>query len=617
MTLEELIMEKKKRTKRKRRLTQDERKRQIRDWCTFYRRNWDIYAVERLGINLKMFQRLVIHLIGVSDIFYLMCSRGLSKTFIAALAAFIECLLYPNSHIVLTATTIKTAKKMVTDKMEDELCGRFSKVLNWMYENKLITFHYRDEEIVVNFHMNDSWIRVLPAIDSSRGERATMLIFEECRLLKKIIVDSVFVPMRSARVPAYRLKPEYANDKRLVERTKIIYLTSTRYKHEWFWNAWKACVNNFFASTKLVYNIFAGDILTSVYHNFKTQEDVDADKAQMSDLEVRMELYNEPQGEVEGSFYTLEMFNNNRTIKKAFVPPTTEEYVAKYGRGEFPWFRDKQEGEIRTLFIDFAFTDTVNANVTADNTVIGCMSGYPNENKSRYLRNVEYMETYAGSEKDESLLRIRELFFYYDVDVILLDLRNGGEDRWQDLSKSYFHEELGIQFSGFGIYNDDDVLRFYCDKAKADNLRSRTVDANASKVVIPVIGTDERNNNYHLAMKSALQNHLIRFPVDELTRKDEMIENGTYQNMSSNMKMRTLLGHVQLDIMIIDEAIKLQQVIKKGFISLVVVGRNKRDRIVACEYANYFFHLKELEMIKKQTEPNYDISEWQVWGKAE
>ena len=617
MTLEELIMEKKKRTKRKRRLTQDERKRQIRDWCTFYRRNWDIYAVERLGINLKMFQRLVIHLIGVSDVFYLMCSRGLSKTFIAALAAFIECLLYPNSHIVLTATTIKTAKKMVTDKMEDELCGRFSKVLNWMYENKLITFHYRDEEIVVNFHMNDSWIRVLPAIDSSRGERATMLIFEECRLLKKIIVDSVFVPMRSARVPAYRLKPEYANDKRLVERTKIIYLTSTRYKHEWFWNAWKACVNNFFASTKLVYNIFAGDILTSVYHNFKTQEDVDADKAQMSDLEVRMELYNEPQGEVEGSFYTLEMFNSNRTIKKAFVPPTTEEYVAKYGRGEFPWFRDKQEDEIRTLFIDFAFTDTVNANVTADNTVIGCMSGYPNENKSRYLRNVEYMETYAGSEKDESLLRIRELFFYYDVDVILLDLRNGGEDRWQDLSKSYFHEDLGIQFSGFGIYNDDDVLRFYCDKAKADNLRSRTVDANASKVVIPVIGTDERNNNYHLAMKSALQNHLIRFPVDELTRKDEMIENGTYQNMSSNMKMRTLLGHVQLDIMIIDEAIKLQQVIKKGFVSLVVAGRNKRDRIVACEYANYYFHLKELEMIKKQTEPDYDISEWQVWGKAE
>ena len=42
---------------------------------------------------------------------------------------------------------------------------------------------------------------------------------------------------------------------------------------------------------QLVYNIFAGDILTSVFHNFKTEEDVEADKAQMSDIEARMELY--------------------------------------------------------------------------------------------------------------------------------------------------------------------------------------------------------------------------------------------------------------------------------------------------------------------------------------
>ena len=91
---------------------------------------------------------------------------------------------------------------------------------------------------------------------------------------------------------------------------------------------------------------------------------------------------------------------------------------------------------------------------------------------------------------------------------------------------------------------------------------------------------------------------------------DDLIDKGVYQTMSANEKMRTLLGHVQLDIMIIDEAIKLQQVIKKGFISLVVAGRNKRDRIVACEYANYFFHLKELEMIKQQQQQNWNIDDF-------
>ena len=616
MTLEELIFERKKRIKRKRKLTPEERKRQVKDWCTFYRRNWNIYAKYELGISLKPFQEIMIYLMGVSNVFYMMCGRGLSKTFLAALGGFIKCLLYPHSEVVLTATTIKTAKKMVKNKMEDELCDRFSPKLKWMKEQGLIKFKYDTEEIRVDVIFNGSWILILPETESSRGERANTLIFEECRLIKKSMVDSVFLPMRHARVPSYRLKPEYAKDSRLVEQAQIIYLTSTRYKHEWFWGAWKVCVNNFFASKRLVYNIFAGDVLTAIYHKFMTQEDYDIAKREASDIEIRMEYLNEPQGEIEGSFYTLQMFEENRIIQQAFVPPTTEEYITEYGRGEFPWFREKQDDEIRTLYIDFAFTDTVNANTTADNTVIGCMSGYPNEKKDRYLRNCEYMETYSGSKKDESLLRIRELFLYYDVDVVLLDLRNGGEDRWVDLSKPFYHEELGIQFTGLGIYDDDDVLAFYCDKSKADNLRSRTVDPLASHVIIPVVGTDERNNNYHLAMKSALQHHIIRFPVDEMTAKENMIESGIYNTLSSNMKMRKLLGHVQLDIMIIDEAIKLQQVIKKGFISLVVAGRNKRDRIVACEYANYFFHLKELEMIKKQQQTEYDISDWQLWGKT-
>ena len=616
MTLEELIFERKKRIKRKRKLTPEERKRQVKDWCTFYRRNWNIYAKYELGISLKPFQEIMIYLMGVSNVFYMMCGRGLSKTFLAALGGFIKCLLYPHSEVVLTATTIKTAKKMVKNKMEDELCDRFSPKLKWMKEQGLIKFKYDTEEIRVDFIFNGSWILILPETESSRGERANTLIFEECRLLKKSMVDSVFLPMRHARVPSYRLKPEYAKDARLVEQAQIIYLTSSRYKHEWFWGAWKVCVNNFFASKRLVYNIFAGDVLTAIYHKFMTQEDYDIAKREASDIEIRMEYLNEPQGEIEGSFYTLQMFEENRIIQQAFVPPTTEEYITEYGRGEFPWFREKQDDEIRALYIDFAFTDTVNANTTADNTVIGCMSGYPNEKRDRYLRNCEYMETYSGSKKDESLLRIRELFLYYDVDVVLLDLRNGGEDRWVDLSKPFYHEELGIQFTGLGIYDDDDVLAFYCDKSKADNLRSRTVDPLASHVIIPVVGTDERNNNYHLAMKSALQHHIIRFPVDEMTAKENMIESGIYNTLSSNMKMRKLLGHVQLDIMIIDEAIKLQQVIKKGFISLVVAGRNKRDRIVACEYANYFFHLKELEMIKKQQQTEYDISDWQLWGKT-
>ena len=115
-------------------------------------------------------------------------------------------------------------------------------------------------------------------------------------------------------------------------------------------------------------------------------------------------------------------------------------------------------------------------------------------------------------------------------------------------------------------------------------------------------------------MKNALLNGSKRFLVDETTKRQELEEDERYLKMDSKQRMRTLLGHVQLDIMIVEEAIKLQQVIKRGFISLITVGGNKRDRIVACEYANYFFNLKELEMIAEQTSNSYTEDDWQVWG---
>lgn len=74
--MEQLIMERKKRQKHKRKLTKEERKRQIRDWCTFYRRNWNIYATDRLGINLKPFQEIMLYLLGISNVFFMQCGRG-------------------------------------------------------------------------------------------------------------------------------------------------------------------------------------------------------------------------------------------------------------------------------------------------------------------------------------------------------------------------------------------------------------------------------------------------------------------------------------------------------------------------------------------------------------
>ena len=230
-SLTELIRERKKaQSKRQRPISKEELDEQIIDWTDFYRKNWDIYAKYELGMeSLHIFQLFIIYFMGICNYFFLMCGRGVGKSFLTSLCAFITCLLYPKSTVVITATTKPTARKMVKNKMEKELCGGFSPKLKYLYENGYIKFKYSEEETSVNFTFNGSKILVLPEVEASAGERATLLIFEEVRLSKASILNRIFMPMRYARPADYKLKEEYKKDKRLVEKAKVVYLTSTSY----------------------------------------------------------------------------------------------------------------------------------------------------------------------------------------------------------------------------------------------------------------------------------------------------------------------------------------------------------------------------------------------------
>ena len=600
-SLTELIRERKKaQSKRQRPISKEELDEQIIDWTDFYRKNWDIYAKYELGMeSLHIFQLFIIYFMGICNYFFLMCGRGVGKSFLTSLCAFITCLLYPKSTVVITATTKPTARKMVKNKMEKELCGGFSPKLKYLYENGYIKFKYSEEETSVNFTFNGSKILVLPEVEASAGERATLLIFEEVRLSKASILNRIFMPMRYARPADYKLKEEYKKDKRLVEKAKVVYLTSTSYTFEWWFEKWRQIVGGFFnKKSKLKYGIFCGDIFTSIYHGFTTQEEFDAIKEDptVSEEEVLMEYYNEPQGGVDGSFYSMEKFKENQVIENGFVPPTIHDFVFKYNRGEKPWFREKRFEEIRAIYVDFAGTDT-SGKEGNDNTVIGCMCGYPNKQRTRMIRDTEYMEIKSGGEKEETEKRIRELFFFYDADVFIYDNRNIGEDRYIDLSKPYFHEELGIQMDGFGIYEDEKITSMFCDNSKTTYLKTKTVDTNARYVAIPVVGSLERNHNFHVAMQNAVNNNTFRTLMDNMSLKHILNEDKDWILLDSEERARRTIGHINVDKMIV-EAVELRKDIVRGFIQLSEIPHHEKDRIVATIYANYFFTQLELKMLK-------------------
>lgn len=603
--LSKLIKERKeKESKRPKEISPEKKKENVKKWTSIYRRNWNIYASHRLKIKLHPFQHIMLYLIGVSQVFFAICSRGLSKSFIVALAAIIKACLFPYSEIVITATTIKQAEKMVKNKMERELCKKLSPVLKYLYDSGQIKFSYGKDEARVDFLFNDSWIIVAPALDNARGERATLLIYEECRLLKKGIIDSVFEKMAHPRQAMFRNDPKYSSDERWVEECQSVYITSARFKSEWFWRTFKTVVQECFTNKKIPYNFFAGDIFLSIKFGLKTKSDYYKAKKTSGELDFRMEDLNEMVGEAEDAFFSREKFKENQVISKAFKPSKAKDISGNSKLKN----REKLPNETRLLFIDYAFANTTSKEEN-DNTIIGCMYGIYKDKKIQ--RGVEYITTHNASDTEGCDHKIRELFWDYKCDYIVLDLRNGGETNYNYLTKEWKHPERSVNdwnSHGFTVVRDTSLN--VVPQGKIDDLVSRTIDSQAIPCIIPIVGTAELNSLMWLDMQKKLNDNQIDFLIEDIEFEQKFEETKDYFSMTIEEKTEIRLPYVQT-MLLINEAVNLSQEWKDGKVKLSEPRTGTKDRIVSCTYGNYVMTLIENKLSKDEQDNNYNASDWE------
>lgn len=153
-------------------------KEKLINWTTFYRRNIHRFAEHYLGIQLHLYQKIMLYLMHLSPLVILLCARGIAKSFITALYACCVCILYPNSKILATALTKKQGGLLVVEKIQKELM-----VMSPNLRGEIKDIKTSQNAIEVVFHNGSSFI-VSTADDKARGLRSTCLIIDEFRLVK-------------------------------------------------------------------------------------------------------------------------------------------------------------------------------------------------------------------------------------------------------------------------------------------------------------------------------------------------------------------------------------------------------------------------------------------------
>ena len=554
----------------------------IKIWVSFYRQNIHRFAIDYLGIQLKPFQVVLLYMIEKSLKSCLITTRGLGKSWLIALYCCCRGILYPGQKIIVSCETKEQSRNLIREKIVNELMNmspNLKKEIN-PREIKIGT-----NESYVKFK-NGSTITAINASENTRGKRAHILVVDEYVQIKNGFdtLTKILQPfLQVVRQPKYLQNPKYAH---LQEENKQIYASSAWYADHWSYDLYKDYVEKMLIGESsfvcnLPYNI-------ALKYGLMTQKRLDEimNDPNLSEEAFLMEYSAMFYDLGDGAYIKPSDIINNRTIVKPWYPPTDIEYIAEKGKRNISWKEDRtSKQELRVLGCDIALAQ----GDKNDNTVIHYSVSIPKGDK--YISEVRYSEAINGGTAKAIALRLKQLYFDGDCDYIVMDIAGLGLAVLDALGEYTFDTERDIKYPPMCCFNKEDK-------------KERCGYREAIPCIYGIVANEEINNAIAVTLKASLNNHTLKFLVNEFEGEDWLNENKNFQLLEASEKVRLMYPYVQTTLTQM-EIIKLQTEITRKGIKLVEFGSNRKDRYSALAYMNLFIREKENELKKPKNRGNF------------
>lgn len=556
--------------KTKENMSKNERMRtQIKKWTTFYRLNMHRFVEHYFGIELFLFQKILLFLMNLHTYFMLVAARGLSKSYMIAIYCCARCVLYPQTKVVIASGQKSQAKLIITEKIEKELM----QYPNLAREIKQIKSSSNEAKVIF---WNGSTIEAVTSTEGSRGYRCNVLILEEFRMIDADILRTVLLPFLNVyRQPPYLKKEQY---KHLKEENVEIYISSAYYTSHWMWKAMQSARDMMLKGQDVF--MCAMDYLLSIHHGLLSEERIKKEKQKkdFDPIAFSMEYENLMYGQNSNAIFKLEDVQKNRKLKKAFYPIKNIDYVSQKNRKK----EKLRDGEIRIIGVDVALMGG-NQN---DTTVFTCMRLIPNGDK--YLRKVVYIETMEGKHTDDQAIRLKQLFEDFQASYVVLDCHGNGMSIYDQLVKVLYDEQRDVEYEAWCSFNDEEM-------------RARAKSPNPLPVVYSIKTSQRLNHEIASSLRVDLQNSNIELLVSEMDIKDYLYDKKEYQNASPEEKVEMEMPYKQTTLLV-NELVNLEHEIVGGFIKIKEKSGKRKDRYSSLAYANYLAKILERENLQGESD---------------
>lgn len=526
-------------------------------WTSFYRANPQRFVSDYLGINLKLFQEILIYMMIHNHYFMYLASRGQGKTYLTGIYCVVRAILFPGTKIVVASGTKSQAREIV-DKIDDMRKDSAN------LAREISDLKSASNDSSVSFH-NGSWIKVVASNDNARSKRANLLIVDEFRMVELNVINKVLRKFLSApRQPGYLKNPKYADDKQYKERNMEMYLSSAWYSHHWSYRKFIAFFKKLVAGDKyfvcgLPYQLA---IKEGLYDENQAKDEMSEDDFDAIGWEMEMGCL--WFGESEKAYFKFEELNNSRTLSEPIYNKDQMEILKNTSIKK----TRKKADEIRLVSCDIAASE----GSTNDNSVFSVLKLVRSGNS--YKRQLVYMESINGGNTVTQSFRIRELFEEFQCDYIVLDTQNVGMGIYDNLILEQFNRETLKKYEALTCINDESMA----DRCKVEDARG---------VIYSIKASAKLNSDIAINFRDTLRRNKLELLIHENDAKEFFKGVTGFDKLSTEDQARLISPYAQSSSLI-NEMISLEaEYSDDGKVRLREPSGKRKDRWSSVSYGNW------------------------------
>ena len=537
----------------------------LRNLIAFFREYPDIFVDFIKGkdstFNFLFYQRIFLRIVMRHRYVYATFPRAYSKSFLSMMALMIRCILYPNSHLFVTTGGKQQAASITIAKIQQicKLIPGLNNEINW---DRGVSTKSKDN--VKYVFKNGSTIDILAARQSSRGQRRTGGLMEECVLIDGDILNEVIIPTTNVD---RRLSDGSRHKEQNVNKSQI-YITTAGWKNSFAYKKLvQILINSILDPDE--YMIMGGTYETPVISGLLDEDFVQQLRLQgtFNDESFNREYKSIWSGDVENAFFSSEKFDKYRVL----LQPEYQ-YSGRSSKNAYYVF-GVDVGRVGCTTEICVFKVTPQIQGSAHKTLVNI-----------FTYDAEHFETQC--------IHIKHLYYKYKPRRIAIDANGLGVGLIDYLIKSQDTDD-GQYLPPFGVFNTDEYpeyKKFVTPETEKDILY--LIKANA-----PI------NTQAYSYAQTQMFSGKIRFLIDQGLAKTKLMSTKQGQNMNIDERNEYLRPFILTSILK-EQMLNLVQ--ENEGVNIILKQSNrgiKKDKFSAFIYGLYYIRYEE-ELNKKKKKKN-------------